>query len=244
MNGAAGRDRADESASVDTPATPRETMRSPVQPIMIFILNDHRLVRQGLRDLLEEEGFEVAGENGSAAEAIRLVPVLKPGIVLVDDNMPDGTGIEVCRNLQSTAPDVKCLILTGWDEHHALQTAVLAGAAGYVLKQLGDHNRLSSRIRSAARGCPPLPSEVRESVGESLYASPGARWLDTMTPQERTVFSLMAHGLTNRQIGQEMLLPDTTVASCVTSVLDKLGFRRLPQPAHQGAHHRAARTPS
>jgi two-component system, NarL family, response regulator DevR len=214
---------------MDTPAAPPDDVRSPVPPVRVFILNDHELARQGLRDLLEDNGFRIPGESGSAAEALRLISILKPDIAVLDDRLPDGTGIEVSRELQSTAPGVKCLILTSWDEQHAVRAAVLAGASGYVLKQIGDNSELINSIRSAAAGRAPVGPELRERVAGSLYATADAPWLEAMTLQERKVFAFMARGLTNRQIAQEMLLPDEAVADSVSSVLEKLGFRHRNQ---------------
>lgn len=214
---------------MDTPAAPQGQDRSPAPPLRIFILNDHQLVRQGLRDLLEHDGFEIAGESGSAIEAAGLIPSLKPDLAVLDDRLPDGTGIEVCREVRSTAPDVKCLILTGWDEQHAVRAAVLAGASGYVLKRVGDNNEVLNCVRNAAAGKPVIGDRVRERVAQSLHATASAPWLDAMTWTERKVLAFMARGLTNRQIGQELKLPDTTVAVCVSSVLHKLGFRRRGQ---------------
>ncbi|MDP9888357.1 response regulator transcription factor [Pseudarthrobacter enclensis] len=219
---------------MDTPAAPLDEARSPAQPIRVFILNDHKMVRQGLGDLLEHHGFEIVGDSGSAAEAIHLIHVLQPDIAVLDDRLPDGTGIEVCRELRSAAPDVKCLILTSWDEQHAVRAAVLAGASGYVIKRVGDHNELLNCIRSAAAGIPTIGAGVRERVAGNLHATASAPWLRSMTPTERTVLALMARGMTNHQIGQELLLTDAAIAACVSSVLQNLGFRRrgqlLPAP--------------
>ncbi|GGH99031.1 response regulator [Arthrobacter liuii] len=214
---------------MDTPAAPAEEFRSPVLPIRVFILNDHKMVRQGLGDLLEHVGFDIVGESGSAVEAIRLVHILQPDIAVLDDRLPDGTGIEVCRELRSTAPEVGCLILTSLDEQHAVRAAVLAGASGYVLKRIGDHDALINCIRSTVAGIPPIGPGIRERVAESLYATASAPWLRAMTGTERNVLALMARGKTNRQIGQEMALPDAAVTACVSSVLQKLGFRRRSQ---------------
>ncbi|MHC6591654.1 response regulator [Arthrobacter sp. C152] len=211
---------------MDTPATPQGQDRSPSPPARIFILNDHKLVRQGLREMLEHDGFDIVGESGSAAEATSLISSLKPDLAVLDDRLPDGTGIEVCREVRSTAPDVKCLILTGWDEQQAVRAAVLAGASGYVLKRVGDTDELLARIRSAAAGTPVMGAGVRERVAQSLHASAAAPWLEAMTRTERAVLAFMAAGLTNRQIGQEMMLAEAAVAGCVSSVLHKLGFRR------------------
>lgn len=216
---------------MDTAATSANEVGSPAQPLRVFLLNSHELVRRGLRELLEEEGFEVAGEGGSAAETARLVPRLNPDVVLVNDRLTDDTGIEVCRSLRLTAPGVKCLILTSWDEQHAARATVLAGASGYVLKQIGDNYELFNGIRSVAAGRSLLGPGVRERLSESLYAIASAVWLAPMTGQEREVLAFMARGLTNRQIGQRMALPDTEVAACVSAVLEKLGFRRPGRPA-------------
>jgi len=232
--GSRGGRRADESVFMNTPAEIRDDFWSPVLPIRVFILNDHEMVRRGLGDLLEHVGFDVVGESGSAAEARRLIHILQPDIVILDDRLPDGTGIEVCRDLRSTAPEVRCLILTGWDEQHAVRAAVLAGASGYVLKRLGDNDALINCIRNTAAGIPPMSPAVRERVAESLYATASAPWLKAMTRTERNVLALMARGLTNPQIGQEMALPEADVAANVSSVLHKLGFRRrghlIPAP--------------
>lgn len=214
---------------MDTPAAPRDSLRSPARAARIFILNDHEPVRRGLRDLLENDGFVIAGESGSAAEARRLVPFLEPDLAVLDDRLPDGTGIEVCRDLRASAPGVRCLILTGWDEQHAVRAAVLAGASGYVLKQVSDNSELLDGIRSAAAGSSLLRPEVRERIAESLYAASSASWLDSLTERERNVLAFMARGLTNQQIGQDLMVADEVVAACVSSVLQKLGFRRRSQ---------------
>ena len=187
------------------------------------------MVRQGLSDLLEHHGFEMVGDSGSAAEAIHLIHILQPDIAVLDDRLPDGTGIEVCRELRSAAPDVKCLILTSWDEQHAVRAAVLAGASGYVIKRVGDHNDLLHCIRSTAAGIPPIGPAIRERVAGNLYATASAPWLKVMTQTERTVLALMARGMTNREIAQELMLGDAAVTACVSSVLQKLGFRRRGQ---------------
>lgn len=233
LHGEGGRGgyRTDESISMDTPAAPPDKVRSLGLAVRVFVLNDHKLVRQGLRDLLEHDGFVIAGESGSAAEARRLIPVLNPDLAVLDDRLPDGTGIEVCRDLHSTAPHVKCLILTGWDEHHAARAMVLAGASGYVLKQVGTNNELVNRIRMAAAGVPLPRPGLRAWAAEGLHAAASAYWPETMTQRERNVLALMARGLTNPQIGQELTLADETVAACVSAVLHKLGFRPRSQLA-------------
>ena len=216
----------DESVIMHTALTASGEVRSAALPVRVFILSDHELVRQGLGEVLEHEGFEVAGESGSAAEATRLIPIVKPDVAILDDRLPDGTGIEVCRYLRTTSPEVKCLLLTGWGEQQAVRATVLAGASGYVFKQIRDNNELIHNIRSASEGRPLLPADLRARVTESLCATAGAPWLSSLTERERSVLAFMARGLTNRQIGQELLLPQAAVAGCVSSVLQKLGFRR------------------
>ncbi|HKU02813.1 MAG TPA: response regulator transcription factor [Arthrobacter sp.] len=219
---------------MNTPAEPPEEAAFPALPVRVFILNDHEMVRRGLADLLEHAGFDVVGESGSAAESSRLIHILQPDIVVLDDRLPDGTGIEVCRELRSSSPDIGCVILTSWDEQHAIRAAVLAGASGYVLKRIGNNDALINCIRSTAAGIAPIGPGIRERIAEGLYATASAPWLKAMTRTERKVLGLMARGLTNRQIGQEMVLSDSAVASSVSSVLHKLGFRRrghlIPTP--------------
>lgn len=232
--GSRGGRRTDESVLMNTPADPTGGAAFPALPVRVFVLNDHEMVRRGLADLLEHAGFDVVGESGSAAEAARLIHILQPDIVVLDDRLPDGTGIEVCRNLRSTDPDVKCLILTGWDEQHAVRAAVLAGASGYVLKRIGDHDALINCLRVTAAGIQPMGPGVRERVAESLYATASAPWLTAMTRTERSVLALMARGLSNHQIGQELVMTEAVVGASVSAVLQKLGFRRrvhlIPAP--------------
>jgi len=220
-----------------TPVTPRDQVRSGATPVRVFILSDHSLVRQGLKDLLEHEGFQVTGEGGSAEEARRLIPALNPDVAILDERVPDGTVIEVCRDLHSTAPIVKCLILTGWDEQHGVRAAVLAGASGYVVKRAGDNEGLVNCVRAAAAGRSLLEPRLRQLVAESLSAAVGALWLEAMSVQERKVFTLMALGLTNRQIELEMAVSPDTVARCVSSVLQKLGFSQPDHLTPAGAPH-------
>ncbi|UUL76097.1 response regulator transcription factor [Pseudarthrobacter sp. Fe7] len=232
--GSRGGHRTDESVYMDTAAAPPDGFRSVAMPIRVFILNDHKMVRQGLSDLLEHDGFDVVGDCGSAAEASRLIHILQPDIVVLDDRLPDGTGIEVCREPALQRPRGEMPDPYRWDEQHAVRAAVLAGASGYVLKRLGDNEALVSCIRSTAAGVPPIGPGVRDRVAESLYATASAPWLKGMSRTERHVLALMARGLTNRQIGQEMALPYEAVAAGVSSVLQKLGFRRrshlIPTP--------------
>lgn len=199
-------------------------------PVRVFILDDHELVRQGLRDLLEDEGFEVVGETGSAAEATRRIPALHPDISVLDGRLPDGTGIEVCRDVRSVDPDLRCLILTSYDDEQALRGAVLAGASGYVLKQIRS-NDLVDGIRRAAAGETLFEPGIEERVIEGLSEVPTDPRLESLSAQEKKVLALIGQGLTNRQIGEELFLAEKTVKNYVSSILAKLGFERRTQAA-------------
>ena len=199
-------------------------------PIRVFILDDHELVRQGLRDLLEGEGFIVVGETGSAAEATRRIPALHPDISVLDGRLPDGTGIEVCRDVRSIDPSLRCLILTSYDDEQALRGAVLAGASGYVLKQIRS-NDLVNGIRRAAAGETLFEPGIEERVLEGLSEVPTDPRLESLTAQEKKVLALIGQGLTNRQIGEDLFLAEKTVKNYVSSILAKLGFERRTQAA-------------
>lgn len=199
-------------------------------PIRVFILDDHELVRQGLRDLLEGEGFIVVGETGSAAEATRRIPALHPDISVLDGRLPDGTGIEVCRDVRSIDPALRCLILTSYDDEQALRGAVLAGASGYVLKQIRS-NDLVDGIRRAAAGETLFEPGVEERVISGLSEVPTDPRLESLSAQEKKVLGLIGQGLTNRQIGEDLFLAEKTVKNYVSSILAKLGFERRTQAA-------------
>ncbi|AOT05975.1 response regulator [Arthrobacter sp. U41] len=213
-----------------TPATDARTETLSPAPVRVFILDDHELVREGLRDLLEHEGFEIVGVSGSAVEATRRIPALKPDVVVLDGRLPDGTGIEVCRDVRSVDPGLKCLILTSYDDEHALRGAVLAGASGYLLKRIGN-NELVEEIRRTADGEKLFAPGVAERMLEGIPEAPTDPRLEALTPQEKKVLSLIARGLTNRQIGEEMFLAEKTVKNYVSSLLAKLGFERRTQAA-------------
>lgn len=199
--------------------------------ISVFILDDHELVRRGLQDLLEGQGFAVVGSTGSAVEAARRIPALQPDVSVLDARLPDGTGIEVCRDVRSVDPGLHCLILTSYDDEQALRGAVLAGAAGYVLKEIGGTD-LVTAIRRAARGESLFDADLKSRIVQGL-AEPerGDPRVASLTAQERRVLVLIGQGLTNRQIGQELFLAEKTVKNYVSSLLAKLGFERRTQAA-------------
>jgi DNA-binding NarL/FixJ family response regulator len=208
--------------------------------IRIFLLDDHEIVRRGLRELLESvDDFEVVGESGSAVEAARRIPALRPNVAIFDARLPDGSGIDVCRDVRSVDPAIAGLILTSFDDEQALATAVLAGAAGYLLKDIKG-NGLIEAIRKAAAGeqmiDPATVDRIRRGWTNSAGADPRLRLL---SPQERRILDHVAEGLTNRQIGETMSLAEKTVKNYITAVLGKLGMERRTQAAvfavtHQG----------
>ncbi|MEP7034443.1 MAG: response regulator transcription factor [Dermatophilaceae bacterium] len=200
--------------------------------IRIFLLDDHEIVRRGLRELLETvEDFEVVGESGSAVEARRRIPALRPNVAIFDARLPDGSGIDVCREVRSVDPEIAGLILTSYDDEQALATAILAGAAGYLLKDIKG-NGLIEAIRAVAAGQrlidPATIDRVRNGWQNSADTDPRLRLL---SPQERRVLDYVARGFTNRQIGEAMSLAEKTVKNYITAVLGKLGMERRTQAA-------------
>lgn len=201
------------------------------QAVRVFILDDHELVRLGLQELLEGQGFIVVGTAGSAQEATRLIPALHPDVAVLDARLPDGTGIEVCRDVRSVDPTLRCLILTSYDDEQALRGAVLAGAAGYVLKELGGTDLLTAIRLAAAGGSlfdPALKRRIIDGLNEPAPLDPRVA---NLTSQERRVLALIGQGMTNRQIGEELFLAEKTVKNYVSSLLAKLGFERRTQAA-------------
>ncbi len=199
--------------------------------VTVFLLDDHELVRRGLRELLEDEGFVIVGESGSAEEASRRIPALSPDVSILDARLPDGTGIEVCRDVRSVDPSLACVILTSYDDDHALRGAVLAGAAGYVLKEILGSD-LVEKVRLAATGVSLFEAGLRERIVAGLDDVPVEdRRLAGLTSQEKKVLALIGAGLTNREIGVELFLAEKTVKNYVSSLLSKLGFQRRTQAA-------------
>lgn len=213
------------------PTLESKTPKPRVEPITVFILDDHELVRRGLKELLEGEGFRVIGSTGSALEATRRIPALHPDVCVLDARLPDGTGIEVCRDVRSVDPSLHCLILTSYDDEQALRGAVLAGAAGYVLKEIDGTDLLTS-LRRTADGetlfSPEIMAKVVLGLTEPERVDPR---LSVLTPQESRVLKLIGCGLTNREIGAEMFLAEKTIKNYVSSLLTKLGFERRTQAA-------------
>ena len=201
-------------------------------PIRVFLLDDHEVVRRGLHDLLESEGdIEVVGESGSVKEAIARIPALRPDVAVLDGRLPDGSGIDVCREVRSIDPNIKALILTSYDDDEALFAAILAGAAGYVLKQIAG-NDLIEGVRRVAAGQSLLDPALTARVLERVRKGPEVNEeLAALTEQERKILALIAEGLTNRQIGERLFLAEKTVKNYVSSILAKLGLERRTQAA-------------
>jgi two-component system response regulator DevR len=202
------------------------------EPIRVYLLDDHEVVRQGLKALLESAGgIEVVGESGSAVEATSRIPATRPHVAILDARLPDGSGIEVCRSVRSVDDSIQALILTSYDDDEALFAAIMAGAAGYVLKEIRGSD-LVDGIRRVAAGQslidPTLTAKVLERVRKGPSVAPE---LAELTEQERKLLSLIAEGMTNRQIGEQMFLAEKTVKNYVSSILSKLGLERRTQAA-------------
>jgi DNA-binding NarL/FixJ family response regulator len=207
-------------------------------PIRVFLLDDHEVVRRGLKDLLEAAGdIEVVGESGLAEEARRRIPALRPDVAVLDGRLPDGSGIDVCRDIRSSHPEIAALILTSYDDDEALFAAIMAGAAGYVLKQIRGQD-LVDAVRRVATGQSLLDPAVTASVLERLRSGPPQDTaLAPLTDQERRILELIGEGLTNRQIGERMFLAEKTVKNYVSSLLSKLGMQRRTQAAVFASKH-------
>jgi len=200
--------------------------------IRVFLLDDHEVVRRGLAELLQHEGdIEVVGESGSAGEAARRIPALRPDVAILDARLPDGNGIDVCRDVRAVDPSIKGLILTSYEDDEALFAAIMAGAAGYVLKQIRG-NDLVDAVRRVAAGQSLLYPAVTARVLERIrHGVEEPRELKLLTEQERRILEYVAEGLTNREIAGKMFLAEKTVKNYVSSVLAKLGLERRTQAA-------------
>jgi two-component system, NarL family, response regulator DevR len=200
--------------------------------IRVFLLDDHEIVRRGVAELLDgEPDLAVVGEASTAAEALARVPAVRPDVAVLDVRLPDGDGVTVCRELRSRLPDLRCLMLTSFSDDEALFDAVMAGASGYVLKQIRGTD-LVGAIRTVARGQSLLDPGVTERVlARMRSAADVAGPTASLSEQERTVLELIGQGLTNREIGERMFLAEKTVKNYVSHLLAKLGLHRRTQAA-------------
>jgi two-component system response regulator DevR len=202
------------------------------KPIRVFLLDDHEVVRRGLRDLLESEGdIEIVGEAGTVRDATARIPALRPDVAVLDARLPDGSGIDVCRDVRTVDSSISALILTSYDDDEALFAAILAGAAGYLLKQVGGNDLLDA-VRRVAAGQSLIDPTLTARVLERLRNGPAEHAeLASLTEQEHKILVLIAEGMTNRQIGERLSLAEKTVKNYVSSILSKLGLERRTQAA-------------
>ena len=199
--------------------------------VRVFLLDDHEIVRRGLRELLEtEDDVEVVGEAGTAAEALARIPATTPDVAVLDVQLPDGSGVEVCREIRSGHPEISCLMLTSFADDEAVYAAIMAGAAGYLLKQVRGAD-LVDAVKRVGQGESLLDPAVTARVLERLREPPSDDGLAALTDQERRILELIAEGLTNRQIGEQMFLAEKTVKNYVSNVLSKLGMSRRTEAA-------------
>ncbi len=207
------------------------TTEASLEKIPVFLLDDHQVVREGLRSLLEADGgMEVVGEAGTAAEALARIPAVQPRVAVLDVRLPDGTGVEVCREIRSAHPNVACLMLTSFSDDEALVDAIMAGASGYVLKEVGGSD-LVGDIRKVAAGHSLLDPTLTSRIMERIRARHEEERQEHLTAQEERILGHIAEGLTNRQIAEAMYLSEKTVKNYVSNLLAKLGMSRRTEAA-------------
>jgi DNA-binding NarL/FixJ family response regulator len=204
--------------------------------IKVFLLDDHEIVRRGVRDMLEAEpDITVIGEAGTAESALARIPALRPDVAVLDVRLPDGDGVSVCREIRSRMPEVACLMLTSFGDDEALFDAIMAGAAGYVLKQIRGTD-LVGAVRTVASGDSMLDPDAASRVMARMRDQASKKDpLASLTPQERRILELIGEGLTNRQIGERMYLAEKTVKNYVSALFAKLGMERRTQAASYAA---------
>lgn len=212
--------------------------------IRVFLLDDHEIVRRGLAELLElERDIEVVGEAGTKSDALHRLPACRPDVAVLDVRLPDGSGIEVCRELRDSMPQTHALMLTSYADDNALFDAIMAGASGYVLKEIRG-TALVDAVRQVAAGQSLLDPAATQRVLERLRKRDDEEGEDDeelagLSEQERRILHLIGEGMTNRQIGDEMHLAEKTVKNYVSSLLAKLGMSRRTQAAAFAARHAA-----
>ncbi|KAB1149738.1 response regulator transcription factor [Streptomyces luteolifulvus] len=204
-------------------------------PIRVFLLDDHEVVRRGVHDLLDDEpDITVVGEAGTAEQALVRVPALRPQVAVLDVRLPDGDGVSVCRELRSRMPELACLMLTSFDDEEALLDSIMAGASGYVLKQIQGSD-LVSAVRTVAAGQslldPSATAKLMARLRGEQEKEPEPDALPGLTEREREILALIGEGLTNRQIGQRLYLAEKTVKNHISRLLAKLGVERRIQAA-------------
>ena len=211
-----------------------------MKTVRIFLLDDHEIVRRGLHEVFEaEEDLEVVGEASTAEEALMRVPPTRPDVAVLDVRLPDASGIEVCRDLRATLPELKCLMLTSFSDDDALFSAILAGASGYLLKQIRG-TELVDAVRRVAAGQSLIDPALTAKVIERLRGAQTDERTAKLSPQEKRILDLIAEGKTNRQIGAEMYLAEKTVKNYVSNLLAKMGFSRRTEAAVYAARSKSA----
>ncbi|MBT2524301.1 response regulator transcription factor [Streptomyces sp. ISL-99] len=217
--------------------------------IIVFLVDDHEVVRRGVHELLSvEDDIEVVGEAGTATDALVRIPATRPDVAVLDVRLPDGSGVEVCREVRSQNADIKCLMLTSFADDEALFDAIMAGASGYVLKAIRG-NELLVAVRDVAAGKSLLDPVATARVLERLRSgngdgsggdgAKGDSRLANLTEQERKILDLIGEGLTNRVIGERLHLAEKTIKNYVSSLLSKLGMQRRSQAAAYVARKQA-----
>ncbi|MFJ4621620.1 response regulator [Streptomyces sp. NPDC088812] len=207
----------------------------PDHPIRVFLLDDHEVVRRGVHDLLDDEpDITVVGEAGTVEQALVRVPALRPQVAVLDVRLPDGDGVTVCRELRSRMPELACLMLTSFDDEEALLDSIMAGASGYVLKQIRGSD-LVSAVRTVAAGQslldPSATARLMARLRQGQEPEPEPDALPGLTAREREILALIGEGLTNRQIGRRLYLAEKTVKNHISRLLAKLGVERRVQAA-------------
>jgi two-component system response regulator DevR len=207
----------------------------------VFLLDDHEVVRRGLRELFEaEDDLEVVGEAETAEQALARIPATRPDVAILDVRLPDGSGVEVCREIRSRHPEIACLMLTSFSGDEALFNAIMAGARGFLLKQVRGHD-LVDGVRRVAAGESLLDPSVTAAVFERLRHRDDDDPVNALTEQERVLIDLLAEGMTNRQIGEHMHLAEKTIKNYVSNILTKLGMTRRTEIAVFAARAAARR---
>lgn len=200
--------------------------------IEVFLVDDHEVVRRGVADMLETDPeLTVVGEAASVAQALARIPALKPQVAVLDVRLPDGNGVELCRDLRSALPELNCLMLTSFTDEQAMLDAILAGAGGYVIKDIKGMDLIEA-VREVASGRSLLDNRAAAALMSKLRAdATDSGPLATLTERERTLLELIGDGLTNRQIAERMFLAEKTVKNYVSRLLTKLGMERRTQVA-------------
>jgi two-component system response regulator DevR len=215
------------------------TESGKTDPITVFLLDDHEIVRRGIVDLLDAApDISVVGDAGTAAQALARITALRPQVAVLDGRLPDGSGIDVCREIRSSLPETRCIILTSYDDDDAILASVMAGAAGYLLKEIKGSN-LVDAIRQVAAGHSLLDPAVTERVLTRLREGDKVdpRWA-SLNPREREILDQVTEGMTKREIGEQLLLAENTVKKYVSVMLTKLGMERRAQAAVFGSEMR------